>query len=467
MGRIQPGSDSMPGKERPASKDRVRVRHRYVPTRYFTQGKNIIHNVHQYFESEGSCLTAALVIKKTSDATGASERTVRRIKSEVLLSPDGIIHTPPLRSRLSTVVGQTDGFQKDCIRREILSFYERGELPSLTELLKRVKTSPISFSGSRTSLHRVVRQMGFRYKKAESGRRILMEREDIVSARNAYLRKLKSNRDSSDPRPEIFLDETWVNQNLCVERCWTDGDRVVGPKLKTGRGARFIILHAGGQNGFVPGGLLMFRSKNGAKGDYHESMDHQRFRLWFEEQLLPNIPERSLIIMDNASYHSKTVIKMPTTSSKKGDMIEWLSSANVAFDPSQTKKELYFICKQHKGKQEYEIDQLAMEKGHTILRLPPYHCMFNPIELIWAQLKSEVKKRNSNGDQSLKRVEEITHEAMNKITPETWRSCISHTKKIEEEYRAKDIAQDHLFEEFIINIMSDTSDENESEDDGH
>ncbi|KAG7170433.1 hypothetical protein Hamer_G030950 [Homarus americanus] len=98
-----------------------------------------------------------------------------------------------------------------------------------------------------------------------------MEEEDIVAARNKYLRYIQKNRESSNPRPEVYLDETWINQNQCVERCWTVNDG------------------SAGRQGFIPGALLMFRSKNGAKGDYNDSMDHERFKAWFKEQLLQNI----------------------------------------------------------------------------------------------------------------------------------------------------------------------------------
>ncbi|KAL4119462.1 hypothetical protein QTP88_012269 [Uroleucon formosanum] len=33
--------------------------------------------------------------------------------------------------------------------------------------------------------------------------------------------------------------------------------------------------------------------------------------------------------------------------------------------------------------------------GHEMVRLPPYHCQYNPIELIWAQVKSEVAKKKT------------------------------------------------------------------------
>lgn len=32
--------------------------------------------------------------------------------------------------------------------------------------------------------------------------------------------------------------------------------------------------------------------------------------------------------------------------------------------------------------------------GHEVVLLPPYHCQYNPIESIWAQVKGEVAKNN-------------------------------------------------------------------------
>ena len=40
------------------------------------------------------------------------------------------------------------------------------------------------------------------------------------------------------------------------------------------------------------------------------------------------------------------------------------------------------------------IDKIAREHGHEIVRLPPYHCQYNPIEMIWSQLKGLVGKKN-------------------------------------------------------------------------
>ncbi len=172
---------------------------------------------------------------------------------------------------------------------------------------------------------------------------------------------------------------------------------------KTGRGGRFIIHHAGSTEGFVPGGLLMFMSKYENKRDYHYSLNSQTFRKCFLEQLMPNIPPRSLIIMDNASYHNMQLNKAPSGNSRKGDIIKWLWDNKIPHDASHTRAELYQLVQLHKkDKLRYEIDKLAAAAGHKVLRLPPYYCQFNPIELIWDQIKQEIRKKNSNNQQFMK-----------------------------------------------------------------
>ena len=46
-------------------------------------------------------------------------------------------------------------------------------------------------------------------------------------------------------------------------------------------------------------------------------------------KIAPNIPRGSVIVMDNASYHSVQLDKPPTTSSRVGEIREWLTSQGV------------------------------------------------------------------------------------------------------------------------------------------
>ncbi|KAH6938594.1 hypothetical protein HPB50_010944 [Hyalomma asiaticum] len=115
-------------------------------------------------------------------------------------------------------------------------------------------------------------------------------------------------------------------------------------------------------------------------------MDAACFQKGFVEQLLPNIKPRSVIVMDNASYHSAQVEKVPSSSSRKADIQCWLKSKSIPFSDDYLKSELLQLVKQNKHMfLAYQIDTLASAAGHEVVRLPPYHCELNPIELVWSQ----------------------------------------------------------------------------------
>lgn len=102
----------------------------------------------------------------------------------------------------------------------------------------------------------------------------------------------------------VFLDETWVNKNHQKQKVWTDGTVKSTPNCKIGKGDRLIITHAGSKDGFVPNVLNIFCSNTG-QADYHQDMNAEYFEKWFVEQLLVSLEEPSVIIIDNAKYHSR------------------------------------------------------------------------------------------------------------------------------------------------------------------
>lgn len=84
-----------------------------------------------------------------------------------------------------------DKFVEDCIRREILFSYERRELLMLDSLLERVKFSWWQ--------NKVVKRVGFQFKKVEGGRHKLMERADVAAACCKYLRIAFANTNLDNP----------------------------------------------------------------------------------------------------------------------------------------------------------------------------------------------------------------------------------------------------------------------------
>lgn len=163
-----------------------------------------------------------------------------------------------------------------------------------------------------------------------------------------------------------------MNVNHTTGKVWLcdtpDGEFDIPMIVPLGKGQRFIIVHAGSSEGFVPNGLLYFRSKS--TKNYHEEIDSIVFRDWFVNKLLPNIPKNSVIVIDNAPYHSVELNKAPISSSLKSEMETWLREKNIEYDPRSTKVVLYDIIKTKKDRfRKYEIDTIAELAGHTFLSL--------------------------------------------------------------------------------------------------
>ena len=78
---------------------------------------------------------------------------------------------------------------------------------------------------------------------------------------------------------------------------------------------------------------------------YSGTMNHTLFESWFTDQLLPSLDKDTVIVMDNASFHSKT--RLPSA---------------------------------------------AQNFGCRVVFLPPYSPELNPIEKFWAWLKATLRR---------------------------------------------------------------------------
>lgn len=343
--------------------------------------------------------------------------------------------------------------------------YAKGEYPTATKLVIRMKEAE-NFNGSKSTMLRILRGLGFKYRRTNDGRKLLMERSDIVAARTVFLRVMHDIRQAGTSRI-YYLDETFVNQNHARSMCWKMSDGSGGLKVPVVKGSRLIVLHAGSADtGFIPQSKLIFKaSKSKNSDDYHSDMTYTTFKRWFKEQLLPHLPPSSIIVMDNASIHSVQINKVPNSNTRKADIIAWLSSNGISHSSSQTRAELLLTVNAHKPTHRtYEIDEVANQHGHRVVKLPPYHCHYNPIELVWAQVKSYVGERNNTF--RIADVDRLTHEAVDSITTSAWADCVRHAERLQEEDYDREIGRDSIMEPFIINIRDSDSSESDSEDDG-
>lgn len=69
----------------------------------------------------------------------------------------------------------------------------------------------------------------------------------------------------------IFLDETWIFVRGSQRNLWQDESTSSANNNPAGEGKRYILLSAGGNNGFLSNSSLSFASKSNS-GDYHGEM---------------------------------------------------------------------------------------------------------------------------------------------------------------------------------------------------
>lgn len=71
-----------------------------------------------------------------------------------------------------------------------------------------------------------------------------------------------------------------------------------------------------------------------------------------------------------------------------------------------------------------------------VIRLPLYHCKFNPIEMIWPELKAHIRRKNAASKSSEEVIALIKPEAAN-ISPSSWKNCVRHVFEEENFYLSK------------------------------
>jgi len=403
-----------------------------------------IVNLKKSFDMErklGSTVPTKDSIGRVAKGLAIGRRTVENIIADYNKNNQTLIELPQ-KSRGKPPL-RVSGDLVSSIRRHIRSMNTQGEHISVRSLrgwlIQEFETDiPIM------TLWRALRRIGFAYGRNKR-RSTLKERDYVISARRKYLREKISNRNDNGTlkRPEVYLDETFLNKNHSDDNTWfldEDGPWVNKP---SGKGQRLIIVHAITINGWVNGAKLVFQAKLNT-GDYHGQMNYENFSKWFSNQLLPNIPSDSIIIMDNAKYHNILADDtFPTPRSNKGELLAWLeknhSHLKLHDDPSMLKAELYEICKKIAPAPEFKLDRMAEKYGHRILRTPQYHCELQPIESCWGIVKNFCR---NHCDFTMKGLNKQLSDGFSKVSKATCRKLIEKVREQEDLFWKEDAEVD-------------------------
>lgn len=429
-----------------------------------SQAREIVYNVHTFLSEQKKTYNLEYnTTKATAQATGISKSTVERIVREGTSGLAAETYTSSFSTPKKKHGGQNkivfDSFSEGVVRRKIHEFYVvKKECPSVNKLLN-VLTEDDVVSCGREVLRKKITEIGFKWKSCQSNRKLLIEKPEIAAWRGRYLESIRFHRKCQ--RPIIYLDETYLHSTHTATKCWQSSAEM-GVTVPVSKGRRLIVVHAGGEMGFINKALLIFKSHT-TTGDYHGDMNAANFTKWLEQQLIPNLPPHSVIVMDNASYHCLEKNKKPTSVTVKAKMQEWLTQKSIDFSPNMTKAQLMEIIKTVPSPKDYVLDEILKRHGHTTLRLPPYHPDLNPIELVWGYIKGKVGR-----DCLLSSLEDKTtflEKCFSEYTQKMWQECCSHVKNIEEEYVRNDGIMDERIDNIIINVGGNTSSEESEEED--
>lgn len=418
-----------------------------------SEARAIIAKVLEECDEEKSNKQLSLDISKSTlrvaNYTGVSKNTVINIRKEVKMAENGILLTPGKKRPRNSVLHTKsfDNFDRDVVRNTIQHFYVVERVVPTTAKLLPVLQEKIGFPWGVDSLRKILREMGFTFKKSSNKRSLLIERPDIVTWRYRYLKTVRQFR--SEGRRVYYLDETWVDANLTFGKCW-QAEGVRGIVTNHSSNNRLIVVSIGSEVGFVPESTLIFKA-GASSGDYHGQMNGENFEKWISTSVIPNLQPGSVVVMDNAPYHSMQVDKPPTKYSTKQSMVAWLTKRGIQPNTSLRKPEIFdLVIANSPIEKRYKIDEILKSSGHSVLRLPPYMCDLNPIELGWAQIKKYIRERNTTGELSLKRLLELTKEAVNAVSRSHWAGFLKHTQTVEEEYWTKDGIMEDAVDSLII-----------------
>lgn len=109
-----------------------------------------------------------------------------------------------------------------------------------------------------------------------------------------------------------------------------------------------------------------------------------------ERNVHTQLPPRSVLLTDSASYHNVYCALALTSCSWKQKMMDWLQRKDIHFATEMLKADLYQLIKLHKWSfKRYKVDELISSSWLSVLRMPPYY-----LKNVLAQLKDYVSQKN-------------------------------------------------------------------------
>jgi hypothetical protein len=199
----------------------------------------------------------------------------------------------------------------------------------------------------------------------------------------------------------VYLDESFVHHHYAkhdISLYDPTDDNDVQPNAKH-KGQRYCFIGAIVDGGDFASQFVCYDKFVGGKRqtkDYHGMFDHKYFVAWFQG-LLNELAKQHLgnciIIMDNAKYHKVRPADTPRFGWKKADLQGACARFGVEVDPCDLKSAIWSKLKPHVALIQPVVCSMAEAAGHQVVYSPPHHSNLQPIETVWAVVKSEVGRQ--------------------------------------------------------------------------
>jgi transposase len=435
--------------------------------------KLMIINTHKYFSkatSDHEQHQKLTLRKRVALVLGVSEGTIASVVADWNRHSDGTFSVHKILGRPKL---NPDDDIKILLRNYIIENNNTGKQISTLTLQQFLSEHGHTFS--KWKIIRILHRLGYYYGRGER-RNILHEAPNNVAFRCCYIRHRMANLEGKNNvprRPEVFLDESYCHLNHTHPKTWLPQKGVV---LTQGHGPLLIIFGAiivfrnGSTNKIhgelVPNSVYLWdpainppgtrgRKRNNAEEwdnvpdivktsnivpnqvDYHGNFNAEIFEDLFAKlcQTISETYGATNIHMDGARYHKRRIENVPTSATKKKEIIDWLTNHHIPFSNELRKPELLELVKKNKEQVPFTCVEIAKQYNHQVFFTPPYHCELQPIEGVWAVVKGEVARSGPHSNLLAVRNKLLCAFKEN-ITPYVvvglWRRAVTRAKEYKE-----------------------------------
>jgi len=419
----------------------VRPRQRGRPLTY--EEKWLVHHVFETFVQEKKADAIVRIedpYSLTSKYTGVARSLVATIAQSVRQTGSVPVSTSPGNRQQPTAIPySTEGR----IREFIFDQHRQGTICHAKHVQALLKDT-CGLEVHERTVQRHLSRMGFCWLRTKNRPRSLREKAEVRQQRHDYLYAIRKNRHlpSAQRYQVVYVDESFLHHHHGGQYSWFSAHDFV--ERMSGKGRRWCFIHAMQENALIAGAFLAFAAKHGT-GDYHAQCDGDMFQHWFTAQLLPNVPPRSLIILDRCPFHMVCGDAVVPSQMRKGELQQWLTEQEIPWEEQWLRARLMQEVERYRDKKPL-VELCAEEQGHKVLFLPVHHPELNPIELVWATVKHYCGTLFSNSTSFKEQRQHLEESFTRDITPEYCTKVYDHVQKIEERYWHTDLLLDEEIE---------------------